>query len=63
VPKVGTSVNVKFEGNKVYTGTIIRARLKRKKQPTNMEIYNIDIHYEDGTTENTIYPDPEISLM
>lgn len=62
VPTVGMRVKVKFDGHESYDGKITKVELKKKKQRSDQEAYNIQIHYDDGTEEDTSYPDPDIEL-
>mmetsp|Transcript_26188 Transcript_26188/g.56211 ORF Transcript_26188/g.56211 Transcript_26188/m.56211 type:complete len:1361 (-) Transcript_26188:477-4559(-) len=64
-PKVGMRVSVRFDGDEMYSGEITKVSEQDKQKEFQLQnaIYTIRIHYDDdGTEEDTIYPDPDISL-
>eukprot|EP00585_Thalassiosira_rotula_P023169 CAMPEP_0196224734 /NCGR_PEP_ID=MMETSP0912-20130531/49366_1 /TAXON_ID=49265 /ORGANISM="Thalassiosira rotula, Strain GSO102" /LENGTH=311 /DNA_ID=CAMNT_0041504145 /DNA_START=180 /DNA_END=1115 /DNA_ORIENTATION=+ len=63
MPKVGMSINVKFDCGETYRGKITRVKTQGKKKPTDTAALSIQIQYDDGDIENTTYPDPDITLV
>lgn len=65
-PEVGMRVTVRFDEDKMYEGTVMKASLVEKqsgKQITNKKSWNISILYDDGVSEETTFPDPDIYLL
>lgn len=56
-PEIGMRVRVKYEGNQWYSGTIVDV-----DETANGET-EISVQYDDGSTEQAIYPDPDIILF
>jgi len=70
VPSEGMRVKVRFDKDEYYYGTIEKADAankpaadtvdKKKKRKKNAKIM---IRYDDGSTEDAVFPDPDISLV
>ncbi|KAL7522117.1 hypothetical protein ACHAWX_006804, partial [Stephanocyclus meneghinianus] len=61
-PMVGMRVSVLFDDSKLYEGKIIKVASNAKKSMASKSLFSISILYDDGVTENTTYPDPDIYL-
>jgi hypothetical protein len=59
-PMAGMRVQVRFDKNTYYGGTITRTSPHPPKKKSKMA--NISIRYDDGSTEVATYPDPDIRL-
>jgi hypothetical protein len=73
-PEKGMRVKVRVDKYSWYRGTIISAKntedekddddsSKRKSSKKKKQTYHIKIAYDDGLTEDAIFPDPDISLV
>jgi chemotaxis protein histidine kinase CheA len=65
LPKNGMRVKVRFEKDQFYYGTIIAVKAKesdskKKKKKRTVEIV---VQYDDGSTEEAPFPDPDIMLV
>lgn len=56
-PKVGMRVLVRFDGGKMYGGIITKVTKQEEER------YSVMIHYDDGASEETAFPDQDISLL
>ena len=61
MPVVGMRVNVRFDKSKIYGGKITKVAWNERKS-TYKPVCDISILYDDGVTEETTYPDPDIYL-
>jgi chemotaxis protein histidine kinase CheA len=64
LPNAGMRVKVRFEKDKFYYGTIQSVdeveEEKKKKKRKNVDIM---IQYDDGSSEEAVFPDPDITLV
>jgi hypothetical protein len=65
LPTNGMRVKVRFEKDQFYYGTIIAVEAKesdskKKKKKKTVEIV---VQYDDGSTEEAPFPDPDIMLV
>jgi hypothetical protein len=66
LPTKGMRVKVRFEKDRSYYGTILTVDKKtepegkKKRKKKNVDIV---IQYDDGSTEEAIFPDPDITLV
>jgi hypothetical protein len=61
-PEEGMRVRVRFEHNVWFSGTIVSVSDEEYDQKMKQATYEISINYDDGSTENTVFPDPDISI-
>jgi hypothetical protein len=61
-PVMGMRVSVLFDDSKLYEGKIIKVASNAKKSSASKPVFSISILYDDGVTESTTYPDPDIYL-
>jgi F/Y-rich N-terminus len=57
IPMEGLRVRVKYEGDQYYAGTIISV------EDNGDGSTEISVQYDDGSTEQAKYPDPDITLI
>jgi hypothetical protein len=73
-PENGMRVKVRIDKNSWYRGTVMSVKhaedeiddddsSKQKSPKKKKPSYHVTIVYDDGLTEETIYPDPDISLV
>jgi hypothetical protein len=65
-PERGMRVKVRFEQDQFYTGTIesvVEKEGGEKKKKKRRKSVNIKIAYDDGSSETSVYPDPDIILV
>lgn len=60
LPEVGMRVSVRFDKCKMYGGSITKVKPMEKQSRNKKALCNISIKYDDGVTETTAYPDPDI---
>jgi len=60
LPKVGMRVSVRFDKGKMYGGAITKVKPLKKQKKDKKGECNITIQYDDGTSEETAFPDPDI---
>mmetsp|Transcript_18022 Transcript_18022/g.38941 ORF Transcript_18022/g.38941 Transcript_18022/m.38941 type:complete len:521 (-) Transcript_18022:661-2223(-) len=60
VPKVGQRVQVKFDEGQMYGGTISKVSQQPYSQRT---AYDITICYDDGVSEDSVFPDSDVQLI
>mmetsp|Transcript_13964 Transcript_13964/g.21119 ORF Transcript_13964/g.21119 Transcript_13964/m.21119 type:complete len:827 (+) Transcript_13964:133-2613(+) len=58
-PTVGMRARVWFSNPPAWYEGIIRGCRKRR----NLNLWDITVHYDDGETENVVYPDPKGEVM
>ena len=61
-PEEGMRVRVRFEHDVWFSGTIVSVSDEEYDQRKKQATYEICIHYDDGSIENTVFPDPDISI-
>lgn len=62
-PQEGMRVKVRFENNEYYAGTIVDVGDEDFDKKKRQTFYEIWIDYDDGTSEEAVFPDPDISLF
>lgn len=60
LPEVGMRVSVRFDKSKMYGGAITKVKPSEKKTKNKMVVCSITIQYDDGVTEVSDFPDPDI---
>jgi len=60
-PKVGQRVQVKCDGDKMYEGTI--TKVSQQVNSTQIVRYKVMIHYDDGMSEENVFPDQDMHLV
>ena len=61
-PEEGMRVRVRYEHDQYYVGTILEVGDEELDKKTNKNLTDIRIQYDDGSTEEAYYPDPDITL-
>ena len=62
VPEEGMRVRVRFEHDVWYSGTVVSVADEQYDKKKRQTIYDIRVHYDDGSVEDTVFPDPDISI-
>ena len=60
LPNIGMRVSVRFDKNKMYGGTITKVKPIKTQKKDKKGVCNITIQYDNGTSEVTAFPDPDI---
>ena len=53
-------VSVRFDKGKMYGGAITKVKPLKKQKKDKKGVCNITIQYDDGVSEVTAFPDPDI---
>jgi hypothetical protein len=63
-PEEGMRVRVRFDNNMWYSGTILSVAIDGAFYDHSQKkmVYDIRIHYDDGSIEDTHFPDPDVSI-
>lgn len=61
-PEEGMRVRVRFERDVWFSGTIVSVGDDEYDEKKKQTMYDIRIHYDDGSIEDTRFPDPDISI-
>lgn len=62
LPEVGMRVKVRFEEDEWYGGTLLHVGDEENDKKTKRKRVEICIQYDDGSTEDATFPDPDIIL-
>lgn len=65
VPEEGMRVQVRFDSDQFYHGSITSVKEKEteKGKKKKKKAVEISIRYDDGSTEAAVFPDPDITLV
>ena len=61
-PEEGMRVRVRFERDVWFSGTVVSVGDDEYDPKKKQTLYDIRIHYDDGSIEDTRFPDPDISI-
>jgi len=61
-PQEGMRVKVRFEHNVWFSGTVVSVGDEEYDSQKKQTVYDIRIHYDDGSIEDTRFPDADISI-